>query len=641
MEYFDVVFPLNIGPLTYRCGTSMASTLTPGMLVSAPLKRRLAKGIVLGRSPAVPTGDIKDLHGIICDAPLLTVSMLTLMNWMSDYYMAERGLVLKTMLPAEIFNKPRPRRGVASSAHCESSADYQLKQLDPPDTAAAGFIKSMSEGGYRTTLLYAPSSDYEHSFLATVLRDIRNVIILAPEVTLAEGLFPAFTRRFGDRVSLFHNELSRGTRSEVLSRISSGRSDIVLGTRSTVFTLMKKVSMIAVLNEHSSCYKEEKTPYYNARDVAVMRGFIEKIPVLLSSPCPSMESVHNCEKGKYNLITPQAPVGRPKVKIVDMRYERKSRPYLAKTIVDKAERYIRSHSRISFVINRRGYSTMLRCDDCDHVEECPSCRIPLIFHKKELSLKCHYCGYTISPPARCTRCKGHNIRMTGAGTQRIQEDLEELLGTGTVRIDSDITAKKSALKKALTDALGLDSRIVVGTKLMSKRLALSKGFSMAAVLNPDILLNVPDFRAPEKAYQEITSVAGTIKNDGELFIQTRMPQHYLYQHLRRYDYLSFVKEENKRRLELDYPPYSRLMLIRCISEKNLSKELSGICEKVPEDVRVLGPQASITTSGKNEFRILLKSSVRGSLHAAAGRFIAAFTNIKDVKIRVDVDPVTI
>jgi primosomal protein N' (replication factor Y) (superfamily II helicase) len=640
MEFYDIVFPVNIGPLTYRRGGSIPGTLKPGMLVSAPLKNRLTKGITIGRSRAVPSGDIKDIQEIIGDVPLLSASMITLMNWMSDYYMSERGLVLKTMLPAEAFRKSKQRaRKTAAPAR---AADYALRTLDNKDDAFTGFMKSLGENIYKTTLLHAPSAAYEYSFLATLLASVTNTIILAPEVSLAEGLFPAFAGRFGDRVCLFHNELSRGSRSEALDRIFSGSSDIVLGTRSAVFAPMKKVSMIAVLHEHSSSYKEEKTPYYNARDVAVMRGFIEKVPVLLSSTCPSIESVHNCEKGKYYLISPKDPGKRPRIKIVNMRYEKKARPYLAKIVTDAADRHVRKNLRVSFIINRRGYSTLLQCADCDHIEECPHCSIPLVLHKKDHSLKCHYCGVTLSPaPERCSRCKSYSMKISGAGTQRIQEDLEELLGTKAIRIDSDISATKSGLKRAVREASVSDGRIIVGTKLMARRLALSGGFSMAAILNSDILLNVPDFRSPERAYQEISSVIDTLEPAAELFIQTRMPEHYLYKHLKNYDYLSFVKEENKRRRELNYPPYSKLLLIRCISEKKLSKELADISAKIQNDVQILGPYASINKSGKNEFRMLLKSSARGSLHAAARKFVAAFSKIKDVKIRVDIDPITI
>jgi primosomal protein N' (replication factor Y) len=231
--------------------------------------------------------------------------------------------------------------------------------------------------------------------------------------------------------------------------------------------------------------------------------------------------------------------------------------------------------------------------------------------------------------------------MLGAGTQRVQEDLEDLLGTRALRIDHDISSKKTELKSLAENASEADGRVVIGTKLMTGRLAFSGKFSMAAVLNADLFMNIPDFRSPEKAYQEISSVIDMLDPGGEIFIQTRMPQNYLYRCLKNYDYLSFVKEENQRRKELNYPPYSRLLLIKFTSKRELSKELSDISGKIAGDIQILGPYAAKNKSGGNEFKLLLKSAVRGSLHAAAKIFLKAFKNVKEVKIRIDVDPITI
>lgn len=231
--------------------------------------------------------------------------------------------------------------------------------------------------------------------------------------------------------------------------------------------------------------------------------------------------------------------------------------------------------------------------------------------------------------------------MLGAGTQRVQEDLEELLGTRALRIDHDISSKKTDLKSLAGKASEADGRLIIGTKLMTRRLAFSGKFSMAAVLNADLFMNIPDFRSPEKAYQEISSIIEMLDQSGEIFIQTRMPQNYLYRCLKNYDYLSFVKEENQRRKELNYPPYSRLLLIKFTSKRELSKELTDISGKIAGDIQILGPYAAKNKSGANEFKLLLKSAVRGSLHAAAKIFLKAFRNVKDVKIRIDVDPITI
>jgi primosomal protein N' (replication factor Y) len=325
-----------------------------------------------------------------------------------------------------------------------------------------------------------------------------------------------------------------------------------------------------------------------------------------------------------------------------MRYEKLLKPYLSKTVIDASKRYIKNDKKVMFVINRRGYSTLLQCTDCNHIEECPDCRIPLVFHKQDMSMKCHYCGYIISQiPESCSRCKGYNLKLLGAGTQRVQEDIEELIGIKTLRLDSDKAQKRSEIEELIGAKFRNDGRIIVGTKLLTRRLGLTGGFSMAAILNTDLFLNLPDFRSAEKTYQEISSITDKIEPHGEIFIQTRMPQNYLYKYLKNYDYTSFFTEELNRRKALLYPPYSKLLLIKFISKNNISKELSKIIGKINKEVEILGPSTSKNTQGKNEFKLLLKSSIREKLHSVARTFMESFKDSKEVMIRVDVDPISI
>ena len=230
--------------------------------------------------------------------------------------------------------------------------------------------------------------------------------------------------------------------------------------------------------------------------------------------------------------------------------------------------------------------------------------------------------------------------MLGAGTQRIQEDLEKLTGLQTMRFDSDKATKQSEVKKLMGATLLDENKILIGTKLMAKRLG-GGGFSMAAVLNTDLLLNLPDFRAAEKAYQEITSIIDKIEPDGEIFIQTRMPQNYLYTCLKNDDYASFFKEELQRRQALNYPPYARLLLIRFLGEKDMSKELQGVIQKTNQDLEILGPYSSKNKKGESEVRLLLRSPARGRLQSTAKSIMGAFKGSKDVSIRIDVDPIMI
>ena len=638
MNFFDIVFPVNIHPLTYACPESLTGVLEAGMVVSASLKGRIAKGIVLGKSLTKPPGNIKNILEVYGDKPLLNNSLLNLLKWMSSYYIAEQGLVLKNMLPREAFNNVKGRK----------SRREAPREVYPSDNTAGNYavaekiITSLNKDTYKTFLLHAPSSSYEYFFLIRMLARTTHAIILVPEISILNSIYPLLSENFGERVCLFHSDLTGGQRSEAWARIVSDRSDIVLGTRSAVFAPLKKVSFIAVLHEHSTSYKQENSPCYHARDVAVMRGFIEKTPVLLSSISPAIESFYNCTAGKYTLLKPSDDVKRAKIRMLNMRYEKLFSQYLSKTVVDAAAKYMKLDKKILFFMNRRGYSTCLQCNDCEYIEECPHCSIPLIFHKNHMVMKCHYCAYTLSKiPDSCRRCKGHNLSLRGAGTQRVQEDLEKLIGMKTFRIDSDTARKKSEIKRSMGLVSSGDSRIIIGTKLMTRRLGVTDGFSMAAVLNADLFLNIPDFRSAERAYQEIASIADKVEPGGELFIQTRMPQNYLFKTLKNYDYASFVKEDLPVRRDLNYPPYSKLLLIKFITETDLSKKLSEVRNRTEESVEVLGPFTSKESRSRKEFRLLLKSSVRGSLHTTARIFLDAFRDDKTVKVKVDVDPVMI
>lgn len=634
MEFLDILFPVNLNPLTYRCPDAFLNVVEPGMIVSAPLKNKSAKGIILGKSLSVPSGDIKGIQKVHGDTPILNSHLITLLKWMSEYYLTTQGIVLKNILPKEAFTKIKPRK-----TEIPPHPPF-LNIINITDDMASNLTESINKNAYRTFLLHAPTSLYEYSFLMKVLIDTKNVIILLPEVFQVNNLYPFLKEGFGERVCLFHGRLSKGRRSEAIERIVSGHSDIVLGTRSAVFAPLKKVSFIAVLHEHSSSYKQEDGLCYNARDVAVMRGYLEKSTVLLSSICPSGESLYNCKTGKYTLLKPAVDIKKPKVRIIDMRHEKLLKPYLSKRVVDASLRYINNNKKVMFVLNRRGYSTLLQCNECGHIERCPECKIPIVFHKHAMLLKCHYCNYKSHVPESCSRCKSYNIQLLGVGTQKAQEDIEALIRIKTLRLDSDRVKKKSELEELIGATYRDDVRIIIGTKLMTRRLD-TQGFSMAALLNTDIFLNLPDFRSTEKAYQEISSIIDKIVPDGEIFIQTRMPENYLFKYLRGHDYTSFFKEEMKKRKTFLYPPYSRLLLLKFISKRDMSRELSEIINRIDEGIEILGPSITKNTHGRYEFKLLLKSPIRGRLHSVAGTFIEAFKESKDIKIKVDVDPISI
>jgi len=641
MKFYDVLFPVNLGPLTYRCDDELSHQIKPGMIVSAPLKNRVSPGIIIAESQGIPPVSVKDIQQVMSDVPVLSDTLMNLLRWISAYYAAEQGLVLKNMLPRETFIKVKQRKKKIPSRSTSLNKEgerHPFHDIHIDTNIASDINASIKQQIFKTFLFHAPSSAYEASFLRAVLMNVDSAIILVPEVSLIHDLFSFLEETFGDSICLFHSGLSKGKKTEAIERILSSHARIVVGTRSAIFTPVKKVSLIAVLHEHSSSYKQENTPCYNGRDVAVKRGYFEKATVLLSSICPSVESFYNCSKGKYNLLKPTGTVKRPKMKIIDMRFEKLLKPYVTKSVISASLRHVRNEHKVMFIMNRRGYATVLQCMDCNHKEECPHCRVPLVFHKQDMSLKCHYCGHMLTRlPQYCGVCKGFNIRLLGAGTQRVKEDIEEMIGVKTLRIDSDRLRKKADTEGLINDLMGIDYRILVGTRLMTRRLTLPEKVSMAAILNADQFLNIPDFRSAEKAFQEILIIADKIEPHGELYIQTRMPENYLYRYLKTYNYSDFLKEEMHRRKSLRYPPYAKLALVRFISKKNITKEVSEVLNTIDKDIEILGP-SHVRERGNHEIKLLLKSSSQEKLRSGVEVFMKLCEDSKETRIKVDVDP---
>ncbi len=647
MEFIDVVFPLNLGPLTYKCPEHLIDKAVPGMLVSVPLKNQTAKGIILSKSspPARYTlnalRSVSEIHG---ESPLLEQPMLKLLNWMSEYYIANKGIVLKSMLPKEAFKQVRARKSSSEVRSQKSEvrfpdANAQLKtEID--ENILSKVNDSISKKEYKTFLLHAPASLYEISFFAKLLQSQQRAIILVPEIVHINYIAPFIREIAGEKLCNLHSALSKGQRSDAFEKILSGECTVVLGTRMAIFAPLKNVSLIAVMQEHSSSYKTEEGFRFNARDVAVMRGYLEKATVVLSSICPSVESIYNVKNNKYTLLRPAVTMQKPRIKIVNMYEEKQPSPNFSKTVIDAVTSSVKRNERIIFVINRKGYS-LLTCKECSNTETCDKCNIPLIFHKDDKSLRCHYCGTKSMPPEKCSKCGSFKVELTGSGIQRIEESIKKLFNIEPVRIDSDKIKKRSG--SADLSEIIKGGAILLGTKLMTKRLHLSKAgekFGMAAVLNADIYLNLPDFRAIEKAYQELSVIYDKVKPEGRVFIQTRMPRNYLFKFIKNYDYPGFCDEEMAKRKEMSYPPYSKLALITFKGRDYDDKKVSDAVKKVSadKDIEILGPSLSFSKKGQKEYALLLKTVSKNKLHSCAKEFLKLLEGYKNLKINIAIDP---
>ena len=552
---------------------------------------------------------------------------------MSDYYIAPEGLVLKQTMPAELFSKTKTRKSKKEIA-CNNAIDFM--DIGPEDLQAV--TAAINSNKYMGFLLHAPSLLYEYSMVFRLLSSVKNIIVLLPDIGQANLLYAALKDLYPERLCLLHGEISRGKRSAYIEGILSGRYDIVIGTRAALFAPLKKVSLIMVLNEHSQLYKIEEGIRYNIRDVAVMRGFIEKAAVLLSSISPSIDSYFNAITGKYRIIKPSSDIKRPNIRIADMQFEKKIKPDLSKTVYDAARKHIRKNNKIMFVVNRRGYSSTLLCRECSYIVKCDACDIPMVLYKNDNTLKCHYCNKILPVPERCPRCKGHNFELLGSGTQRVQENIEELFGIPTMRFDSDNVKKKSEKEELSRLISGDFSRLLIGTKIMTSRISVTDRFSMAAVLNVDSSLNLPDFRAMEKAYQELSSIIDLVEPSGEVLIQTRFASVPLFKHLRHNDYAAFAKEELSMRKSLNYPPFAKLLKITFSGPHEVSEKIMRTIRDSDPKLEILGPTVNKNKKGIEEVSMILKSADRKALNNAARSVLKTFDRSKKIQIRIDVDP---
>ncbi|GMT47747.1 MAG: putative primosomal protein N' [bacterium] len=651
MHLCDIVFPQNLPPLTYSVPEKLRPSVKAGMMVLAPLRGKIKKGMVLRHYPpgsGTFKGRLNEIIEIVM--PAYSPSMTELLDWSTDYYITNHGTMLKSMPFKEILKAARKPR------HRPPAAFEFTPPL--PSEEEADFINEIStsvrKGAYRTFLYHAPGDEHEIGFVLRLLQGIRSALILAPEVRDAELLY-SLLRGLpdGNRVCAYHGEMKRPERYDSIEGIYAGRYNIVVGTRPVVFAPLFSPSVIIVTKEHNTAYKQEQSPRYHGRDVAVMRGFIEKIPVVLTSVSPSVESCYNSFNNKYILLRQRDMGTGPDVSLIQPGKAKTVAPFLSVRLLNSLRTVINKTGKTEtpagamVVIQRRGYS-MLKCDDCEEIEMCAECRTPLVVHRGE-GLVCHLCGYSKEIPHACSRCGSFKLSHFGAGTERIEEELKKHLGINVIRQDSDISRKLKAKNQEpetghpSEEVLLPDStarHIVVGT-LKARRIP-QKSLDIIAFLNPDLLLNLPEVRAPEKLVQEIYSLRGLLSEKGRLLLQTEIPWHPVYKYLRKWDYTGFIKDELRVRKESSMPPYTKLVTL-CIytnDDKFTTDRLSNTIRKSCGRIEAIGP-VRITPKIKGYsscFQVILRDMNRQALKECA-KSVKKVIEDAGMTLRIDVDPV--
>jgi primosomal protein N' (replication factor Y) len=533
--------------------------------------------------------------------------------------------------------------------------------LDAPENAHPILLHGVTGSGKTEIYLQAIRSALDRG---------RTAIVLVPEISLTPQTVERFKGRFAeaqDDVAVLHSHLSEGERHDEWHKIHSGRARIVIGARSAVFAPLKNLGLIVVDEEHETTYKQEEAPRYQARDVAIVRAKIEKCVVVLGTATPSLESYHNATTGKYRLVTLTQRVDQkqmPLIRVVDLRQERRREKKaailserLSQAIADRLEKREQS---ILF-LNRRGFSTSLLCSNCGEARNCPNCSVALTFHRHFLQgesaspktmsgrLSCHLCGHTAAVPKKCPECGQDALIYHGFGTEKVESTVAQIFPKAVVRrMDADSMTRKEAYRETLRNFRTGKIDILVGTQMIAKGLHFPN-VTLVGIINADLALHLPDFRAGERTFQLLTQVAGRAgrgETTGEVFVQTYTPFSPSIQFARHHDFAGYFQQELEFRERCDFPPFKHAVLITVRSAHEGRAKLSAetlkrrLSEALPEEF-ILGdstPAPLEKLQGQFRFHTLIRGEAIVRLSRLVRETLDKLPFPEDVTVTVDVDP---
>ncbi len=492
------------------------------------------------------------------------------------------------------------------------------------------------------------------------LENQKDVIVLVPEISLTPQALSIFHKRYGDKVAVFHSGLSLGERNDEYKRADRGEAKIVIGTRSAVFAPLHNLGLIIMDEEQESTYKSERTPKYNTKDVANFRCKYNKALFLMTSATPSLETYSNALNNKYVLCELTQRFGDaklPQVITVDMKQEMKNgnkSPISAK-LKELIEDTLDNNKQVILLINRRGYNTFIACNDCGHVITCPNCSISLTYHSANNRLVCHYCGYTKKLDNVCPQCKGDNIRYSGFGTQKIEDELAYLFPDARIlRMDADTTSTKFSHEKMFNAFANHEYDIMIGTQMVAKGLDFDD-VTLVGVVNADNSLYDESYNSAERCFDLITQVVGRSgrrDGNGKAVIQTINPYNQTLEYASKQDYKSFYENEIELRKLLTYPPYCDIISASFIGDnenkvalcsKRFFELLIEENEKYKHKIIVLGPSVAKIAKLNNTYRYRLSVKCKNSKNIRnmfndIQKNISKIKEYKDISVSLDINP---
>jgi len=646
MKYYEVAPLTYIGRETNVLTYSSNLDIRAGMLVRIPIRGKEVAGLVV-RETGKPSFAAKEILSVDFDKPVLGPQMLELASWISDYYASSLPSVLGTFLPSGITKK---RRKIVLDTIPATSDEHKI--LTPDQEKVLKNIKSNL--GQRPQLLYGVTgSGKTEIYLQLIKEQIeagKSVIVLVPEVSLTPQALARYSARFGDQAILIHSYLKETERYAAWKQILDGEKKIVIGSRSALFAPVQNLGLIIIDEAHESSYKQDQNPRYEATKVAEKLSLLTGCGLVFGTATPSVEMFFAADEGLYDLRTLNKRIVQdkmPEIEIVDMRHEFRygNKSIFSEKLQLEIKQTLADKGQILLFINRRGMATFVSCRDCGYVAKCPNCDVPLTFHYDDLKLTCHHCGHTEQPAVVCPKCQSMAIRYFGSGTQKVEQEIHKLFGDVRVsRMDHDTTQKTGSHEQIYNDFATNKVDILIGTQMITKGWDLPN-VRLVGVVSADAMLNYPDYRANERAYQLITQIAGRTgrgEHAGKVVLQTYSPDNPIFKSIGAHNYIPFYKTELETRRDLDYPPFAKLIKLLYNNESNDKAELEA--ERVAglmSEYSLLGPSPAFIPklSGKYRYQIVLKVKVENEKDFV--KTVHKVAKLLNDNWSIDVDPVSL
>ncbi|RXV45959.1 primosomal protein N' [Enterococcus faecalis] len=558
-----------------------------------------------------------------------------------------------TFIEKEAYRDPFANQTFEKTTALSLNAEQQV--------AVETILQSVQEQQSQTYLLEgitgSGKTEIYLQVIAEVLNQGKTAIMLVPEISLTPQMVQRFKSRFGEHVAVMHSGLSQGEKYDEWRKIERGEAEVVVGARSAIFAPIENIGVIIIDEEHEASYKQEETPRYHARDLAIWRSEYHHCPVVLGSATPSLESRARAQKNVYQRLrlTQRANQAAtlPTIDVVDMRQEVENGNVssFSMSLQEKLQERLEKNEQSVLLLNRRGYSSFVMCRDCGYVLPCPNCDISLTLHMDSKTMKCHYCGHEERIPYRCPNCGQDKIRYYGTGTQKVEEELQTLLPDSRIlRMDVDTTRRKGAHEKILRTFGEGQADILLGTQMIAKGLDFPN-VTLVGVLNADTALNLPDFRSSERTFQLLTQVsgrAGRAEKPGEVIIQSFNPEHYAIQLAKAQDYEDFYTKEMYIRHRGDYPPYYFTVQITAShpEENEAAKQMFQIATKLKQGLSpqaiLLGPtpNAIMRVNNRYFYQVIIKYKQEPMLQPLLKEILTDTqrATARGLKLSIDAEP---